>query len=113
MKDTRINITFEYEGKNYELYYTASTLKQLERSGFDFSHIESKTFTAPEELFIGAFQAKHKNTPRKTRLEIYEALCGETDDGDALTEILFNMVSEAMEEINTHKGNVKWSVNNK
>lgn len=110
-KDTRTSISFEYNGKEYELYYTASTLKQLERAGFDFSKVESHAFTAPEELFSGAFNAKHKNTPKSLRLEIYNELCGENEDGEALTEIIYNMISEAIDEINSHKGNIKWSVN--
>lgn len=112
MKDTRTSISFEYEGKEYELCFTASSLKSMERQGFSFADIDKHAFTAPEELFCGAFIANHKNTPRKLRLEIYEALCGESENGDALTEILYMMISEAIDELNSHsKGNVKWTLN--
>ena len=111
MKDHKTTISFEYDGKEYTLEYTASALKQMERQGFKFAKLDEIVLTAPLELFIGAFNANHKNTPRKLREEIYEQLCETEEGGEALTEVIGSMLSEAIEELNSHRGNIKWSKN--
>lgn len=111
MKDTKTKITIpDYNGKTYTLEFTASSLKKMENMGFKFGKMEDIALTAVEELFYGAFIANHQNVPRSVRKEIYQEICGESEDGEALGEMLGNMLSEAIEELNTHSGNVKWSV---
>ncbi len=112
MKDTKTRITFEYEGTPYTLEYTASSLKQLERQGFSLGKIDENAVSANEELFAGAFLANHQYVPKRKRLEIYKELCESDENGDKLMEVINNMIAEALEELNTHKGNVKWTVLN-
>ena len=111
MKDTKTEIGFTYKGVEYTLGFTASALKQMERDGFKFAKMDEMVLNAPVELFCGAFIAHHKNTPRKLRLEIYDALCSKSEEsGDELTDILGTMLAEAIEELNSHQGNVEWRV---
>ena len=111
MKDTKTKICFPYEGTDYVLEFTASSLKQMERQGFKFGKMDEIILTAPVELFCGAFIANHRATPRKLREKIYDELKSTSEDGgDDLTEVLGSMLSEAIEELNSHQGNVKWSV---
>lgn len=109
-KDSKTTIEFEYEGKTYKLEFTASSIKKMERQGFKFGKMDEIALTAVEELFSGAFIANHENVTRRKRREIFEALCEPSESGDAIGEVLGDMLSEAIEELNTHQGNVKWSV---
>lgn len=111
MKNEKTKITFDYDGENYVLEYTADSLKRMQDKGFNFSDIQSRLLTAPEELFDGAFIANHRNVPSKKRHEIFLELTNENEEGEALFEILAEMVNEAIDEImNPHKGNIKWAV---
>lgn len=103
----KTEITFEYKNKTYTLTYTVESLKRLEKSGFSFSNISDRLLTATEDLFCAAFNARHPDTPRKLREEIYKEFCSENDDGDSLTEILIAMANETIESMRP-AGNVKW-----
>lgn len=103
----KTELTFEYRGKDYVLTYTVESLKRLEKNGFSFSNISDRLLTATEDLFCAAFNARHPDTPRKLREEIYKEFCSENDDGDSLTEILVTMVNETVEAMKP-AGNVKW-----
>lgn len=110
MKDHKTKITFPYNDVEYTLEFTAASLKQMERNGFKFGKMDEIILTAPVELFCGAFIANHRSTPRKLREEIFEQLADTEENGEALTEVLGNMLAEAIEELNSHQGNVKWSI---
>lgn len=112
MKNQKTKITFEYDGKPYTLEFTPDSLKQMERLGFKFSKMDDIILTAPEELFYGAFIANHKKTSRQLREEIWKALCEEDENGEGISDVIGRMMSEAITELNSHQGNVKWSVEN-
>lgn len=103
----KTELTFEYKGKDYTLTYTIESLKRLEKSGFSFSNISDRLLTATEDLFCAAFNARHPDTPRKLREEIYREFDAEGDDGTSLTEILVTMANEVIESMRP-AGNVKW-----
>ena len=103
----KTEITFEYRNKTYTLTYTVESLKRLEKNGFSFSNIGDRILTAAEDLFCAAFNARHPDTPRKLREEIYHEVCVEDDDGNSLTEALITMVNETVEAMKP-AGNVKW-----
>lgn len=109
-KNEKTRIKFQYEGQDYVLEFTADSIKQMERNGFKFGKIDESILTAPEELFCGSFIANHRAVPRKRRLEIYKELAGEDESGSALSEVLGDMLSEAIEELNSHQGKVAWSI---
>lgn len=123
MRSERTKIEFDYGNKHYCLFYTANSLKKLERSGVKFNKLEDMIFTAPEVLFRGAFYANHPTESERTIKEIYQALkrtADETqpeydDDGqevDLLAQTLAEMIAEAVEEFTGRgeKGNVSWKV---
>lgn len=103
----KTTIEFEYKGKEYSLWFTADALKRLEKNGFSFAEIGDRVLTAAEDLFCAAFNARHPDTPRKLREEIYHEVCTEDDDGNSLTEALITMVNETVEAMKP-AGNVKW-----
>lgn len=103
----KTELTFEYKGKEYSLCFTVESLKRLEKNGFSFSNIGDRLLTAAEDLFCAAFNARHSDTPRKLREEIYREISAEDDDGNSLTEALITMVNETIEAMRP-AGNVKW-----
>ena len=103
----KTTLEFEYRGKDYALCYTVESLKRLEKNGFSFSNISDRLLTATEDLFCAAFNARHPDTPRKLREEIFHEICAEDDDGNSLTETLIVMVNEVVESMKP-AGNVKW-----
>ena len=106
-------VEFEYEGKPYKLEYTAASLKTLEDRGFDASLMESRTIQYPEEIFCGAFIANHDDVPYNKRMEIFKEFANTAEDGgdaDDIISVFTVMVAEAVAEIRSHRGNVKWRV---
>lgn len=108
----RTTIEFEYEGRPYTLGYNIASLKRLEKSGFSFGNLEDHIVTAQEDLFCAAFDAYHKDTPRKLREQIYKAFTNnedaeDEDESETLASVLFSMVNEVIEEMSP-RGNVKW-----
>lgn len=110
-KTERTTASFEYEGKTYKLEYTAASLKKLEDRGFDVSMMEQRTIQYPEEIFCGAFIANHDDVPYEKRMEIFREISAVSDDGEDIINVFTLMVAEAIAEIRSHRGNVKWKVN--
>ena len=110
MKTNKTRISFMYEGKKYTLEYTADSLKRLNKEGFDFANAEAQILSVPEDMFAGAFIANHNDVPQKKRIEIYHELCEASEDGSEIDKVVAAMMSEAMTELRSHKGNVKWTV---
>lgn len=112
-KTEKTRAEFDYEDKHYVLEYTAASLKKMEDRGFDASLMESRTIQYPEEIFCGAFIANHDDVPYEKRMEIFHELANEAENGtdaDNIINVFTLMVGEAVAEIRSHKGNVKWKV---
>lgn len=112
--DNRTKISFEYDGKPYTLFYSASALKKMEKSyGVKFAKLDDQALTAAEDLFSGAFIENHNEVSRAKRDEIFSALSATAEGGkESISEILIEMITEAMEEMKP-KGNVVWKVDRK
>lgn len=110
----RTTIEFEYKGTEYTLCLTIGELKRLERNGFSFGDIGNHVLTASEDLFCAAFNAYHKDTPRKVRETIFKELSDSEDidgeEGASLSDVLFKMANEVIASM-APSGNVKWKVN--
>lgn len=123
-KSEKTRIQFDSNGKHYTLEYTANSLKKLERNkGIKFNQLADMVFSAPEVIFSGAFEANHPDTPEKVRRELFKSLKRQADDMpveyddegkaiDALTEVLSDMMKEAVDELMSRgeQGNVNWKV---
>lgn len=112
--DNRTKITFNYEGENYTLVYSADALKKMERVyKIKFVGLNDRILTAGEDMFIGAFIENHDNVPVETRVKIYESLCANANGGkESLQEVLAMMIQEALDDIQ-QKGNLAWKVERK
>ena len=110
-KTQKTKITFELDGKPYVLEYTADSLRKMIKRGFDINKAEAELLLLGSELFSGAFIANHDDVEEVKRIEIFKELCAMTESEDESIEaVLLNMFMEAVAELNTHRGNVKWKL---
>jgi hypothetical protein len=108
MKTEKTRIEFDWEGKHYVLEYTADSIKKMEKRGFDISKIDERLLSLAETLFCGAFIANHDDVNEIKRREIFKELSASDEDGHGIEDAIAEMFREAVEEMQSHRGNVKW-----
>lgn len=109
MKTERTKIQFEWEGKPLTLEFTADSLRKMEDRGFDITEIDKHLLTIGETLFCGAFIAHHDNISESKRKELFREISACAEDGEErIEDVLANMLKEAIDEIQSHRGNLKW-----
>lgn len=110
MKTQKTKIEFDWNDKHYVLEYTADSLRKMEARGFDISTIDKKLLSIGETLFSGAFIANHDNVKESERKQLYKEISATSDDEDSkgIDEVLTSMFEEGLQEITSHRGNVKW-----
>lgn len=101
----RRTIRFTYNGQEYTLGFTLATIEQMERAGFVFSELGTKTATRSQELFYGSFMADHRGIKRKLVDEIYKNLAHKEELITALAEIYNEAGASLLDE-----GNVSWTM---
>lgn len=102
------HIRFEYEGKDYELFFTKQTVKSLENSGFELDDVKNKAMNAILDLFSASFDAKYRFVKRSKREEIYFKLVKsrKTDeDGTAEESLIDRLMELYLEPYNELFGN--------
>lgn len=77
----------EFDGKEYTLTYTRSSVKQMEDRGFNANTVQDHPMTAVHDLFAGAFLANHRSTDRR----IIDRIFDEQPDLDELASDLMEM----------------------
>lgn len=102
-------ICFEYEGKEYELKFTAMSLRKLERKGVNIMKMEDNLLSAPTEMFCMAFEANHPDVPMEKREELFDLMCGSIEE-DKLVDTLMEMLGEAVQSITNPKGKIMWKI---
>lgn len=100
-------ITFTFEGKEYTLEYTRSTVRQMERRGFVADDIATKPMTVIPDLFAGAFMSKHPNVKREKIDKIYEAMNGKQKLIRALTDMYNDTIETLLDDAD--EGNCDWT----
>ena len=95
-------ITFEFEGKGYTLEFTRSTVRRMERNGFDVSAGESRPMSIVYDLFAGAFQAHHRNIDSRLIDRMFDGLT----DLDGWANDLIEMYQEPFTSM-TDAGEIK------
>lgn len=111
MKTEKTKIQFEWEGKPITLEYTADSLRKMEERGFDITKVEKRLLTFGETLFCGAFIANHDDIEESVRREIFHEIGASAEECDEnIDDVLAKMFEEAINELQSHRGNLKWSV---
>lgn len=108
MKTEKSKMEFDWEGKHYILEYTADSIKKMEARGFNIAKIDERLLSLAETLFCGAFIANHDEVKEIKRREIFKELSALNEDGISIEDGIAEMFKEAVEEMQSHRGNVKW-----
>lgn len=110
MKTAKTKIEFEWDGKKIVLEYTADSIRKMEERGFDIGFVDKRLITLGETLFCGAFIANHDDIEESVRRELYNEFAASSDDETSvqIDDALSNMFEEALTEMQSHRGNVKW-----
>lgn len=116
-------ISFTADGKDYKLEVTASTLKQMEKSGVNFAQLGDKLLGI-ETLWKGLFIAHHNSVSDAKRMEIYHSL-SQTEEGaepeynedgepvDMLMRAIIELYDEAITSLKRghgKQGNATWKM---
>ena len=100
-------ISFNFEGKDYTLEFTRSTVRQMERRGFVADDIVTRPMTVIPDLFAGAFLSKHPQVKREKIDKIYEAMNGKQKLIRALTDMYNDTIESLLDDAD--EGNCDWT----
>ena len=102
-------ITLTYDGREYLLEYTRTTVAEMERRGFRASDIEDKPMLTLPALFSGAFLAHHRGTKANVIDAIYKHIPEKEKFILALGEMYNEPLESLMEDPSEEEGNAAWS----
>lgn len=102
-------ITLEYDGKEYTLEYTRTTIAEMERRGFRASDIEDKPMLTLPSLFSGAFLAHHRNVKANVIDAIFKRIPDKQEFMFALGEMYNEPLEALMDEPEESEGNATWN----
>lgn len=106
-----MNISLEYEGKEYVLEYSKQAVRTMENQGFNIDLIGEKPTTMVPLLFKGAFIKNHKETKSRIVDAIYDII-----DKDELIITLAEMYMETVNSVlagneGDEAKKIKWTKN--
>lgn len=105
-------LNFEYDGKEYCLEFTRSTVREMERKGFVASDLSDKPLSTLPELFAGAFKAHHPTERKAVIDEIYNLMPDKQGLISCLAEMYSEPINALLDEPEGNQGNViKWTPN--
>ena len=104
-------ITLTYEGKEYTLEFTRTTIAEMERRGFRATDIEAKPMLTLPALFSGAFLAHHRNVKANVVDAIFSKIPNKQDFIMALGEMYNEPLESLTEDPEEAEGNAEWSQN--
>lgn len=102
-------LTFNFNGKDYTLEYTRTSVRQMENEGFVASDIDTKPMTVLPALFAGAFLAHHRFEKKAVIDEIYSKLSNKQLLIERLAEMYNEPISSLLDE--PEEGNLEWTPN--
>lgn len=104
-------INFNFEGEDYILEFTRSSVATLEKQGFNISDISDKPLTTLPALFAGAFLAHHRFTKRDVIDRIYDKMTNKMDLVMRLAEMYNEPIEALVDEPEESEGNLIWGTN--
>lgn len=102
-------ITFEYEGKEYELEYTLRTAGQANEDGFILDQLGDKPALMIPKLVYWAFAKRHRGITRKQTEDIYAWIKDKSGFISALAEMYAEAVNALVDD-EEDKGNANWTI---
>lgn len=104
-------INFNFEGEDYILEFTRSSVALLEKQGFNISEISDKPLTTLPALFAGAFLAHHRFVKRDVIDRIYDKMTNKMDLVMRLAEMYNEPIEALVDEPEESEGNLIWGTN--
>lgn len=104
-------INFNFEGEDYILEFTRSSVATLEKQGFNISDISDKPLTTLPALFAGAFLAHHRFVKRDVIDRIYDKMTNKMDLVMRLAEMYNEPIEALVDEPEESEGNLIWGTN--
>lgn len=104
-------ITLTYEGREYTLEFTRTTIAEMERRGFRATDIEAKPMLTLPALFSGAFLAHHRNVKANVIDAMFNKIPNKQDFIFALGEMYNEPLESLTDEPEESEGNAEWSQN--
>lgn len=101
-------IHFVYKGKKYDLEYTRSSIKEMERKGFKVAEVMDKPISLLPEMFAGAFIANHRFTSRKLIDEMFSKFDDKAELLSALAEMYSLVIDDFVAELERAKNGLAW-----
>lgn len=105
----KLNLT--YEGVDYTLEYTRTSIKNMERNNFDINDLQKKPLTTLPKLFHGAFQAHHPRIKQELTDKILDNLTNKEGLIGKLAEMYSEPIAALLEDPEVNEGNATWEAN--
>jgi len=102
-------ISFEYEGKSYNLEYTLRTAGQANDDGFILDQLSEKPALMIPKLVYWAFVRHQKGITRKQTEEIFKWIKDKNGFITALAEMYAEAVNALIDD-EDEQGNANWTV---
>lgn len=102
-------ITLTFEGREYILEFTRTTIAEMERRGFRASDITEKPMLTLPALFSGAFLAHHRNVKANVIDAIFKKIPDKQNFLYALGDMYNEPIESLMDEPEEDEGNATWS----
>lgn len=103
-------ISFEYDGKRYELEYTLRTAGQANEDGFILDQLGDKPALMIPKLVYWAFVRHHRGITRKQAEDIYAWIRDKNGFVTALAEMYAEAVNALVDTEEDEKGNANWTI---
>lgn len=101
-------INFNFEGEDYTLEFTRSSVATLEKQGFNIGDISDKPLTTLPTLFAGAFLAHHRFIKRDIIERIFAKMNNKMDLVMRLAEMYNEPITALVDEPEESEGNLDW-----
>lgn len=103
-------ISFEYEGKEYNLEYTLRTAGQANEDGLVLDQIGDKPALMIPKLVYWSFVRHHKGITRKQTESIYAWIKDKNGFITALAEMYSDAVNALVDDGDEDEGNANWTM---
>ena len=105
------NITFTYEGKDYNLEFSRKSIQRMEDAGFSLDTALDKPITLTRSLFAGSFLKNHKFVKNQVVDEIFKLMPNKEMLLEKLIEMYHDTLESLYDEPEDSEKNVQWGAN--
>lgn len=101
-------IKFSFEGRDYTLEFTRSSVANLERQNFNINEVSEKPITMLPLLFRGAFIANHRYVKQEVVDSIFDRITDKQELVWKLADMYNDTIESLLDEPEDSEGNLEW-----